>query len=186
MAAQRDWWDALYQDEDTGTRGKDTVGDSRDTAGQQVKAPAWDTQDTAGEQPQDAGDSLSLSLRLTRRQAELGVSDHLTGLARHALPAGIRTERLAGLAYNGGAAYAGWLLGLAGWMSDGIEHYGQISTQRGVWVGVGLVLMSTVLEVRTRALRDPGRHAWVRFAGWITRIPAASAVLALALYSAPL
>lgn len=164
MSAVRedDWWDALYEGEPT----------------KAATEPAADP---------DGPDTVSVAVRLGRtRPPQLRPADHITALARHALPSGIRVQRLGWLAYNGGAALAGWKLGVVPWAAGRIAYYGNGDTPRGVWLGIALVLACSVLEIRTHPLRDRSRHPWVRLAGWVTRIPVASAVLALALYSAPL
>ncbi|TLQ45773.1 hypothetical protein [Streptomyces marianii] len=120
------------------------------------------------------------------REQTLKAADHAVGLARAALPDGIRSDRLRHLAYNAAAAWAGWLLGIVDWASAGIAHYGAHSTQRGVWVGIGLCLLACGIEWRTHGLRAPGRHTVVRVAGWAARIPLASTALALALWAQPL
>lgn len=90
--------------------------------------------------------------------------------------------RLLAVAYNTGAAGAGWWCGLGPWMFDGITQYGTDDVARGVWVGVGLTLISLIAEWKTHAWRSPDRALLVRAAGWAGRIPLATALLALALY----
>ncbi|MFH9761333.1 hypothetical protein ACH4MJ_04260 [Streptomyces anulatus] len=90
--------------------------------------------------------------------------------------------RLRKTLYNATAAAAGWWCGLGPWMANGITHYGTHDVQRGIWVGVGLTLISLVVEWRTHTWRSPDRAILPRIAGWAGRIPLATALLALALY----
>lgn len=90
--------------------------------------------------------------------------------------------RLRFVAYNTSAAAAGWQLGIAPWMSEGIALYGTYDIARGVWLGVGLAVTSLLVEAKAHAWRGPSRPLLIRALGWAGRIPLASALLALALY----
>jgi hypothetical protein len=94
----------------------------------------------------------------------------------------VHLRRIHRVAYNAAAAAAGWMLGVAGWIGQGLADAGSHRVADGVWTGVGMVLLTAVAELRTHGWRDPGKHFAVRAAGWCARIPLASALLALALY----
>lgn len=110
--------------------------------------------------------------------------DSIRGAAATLLPDDPkRAARVRWLAYNGSAALAGWWLGIEQWCTQGITESGlDGGVHEGVWVGVGLILATCLLELRTHGMRAPGRPPLIRALGWATRIPLASAVLALALY----
>ncbi|MEV5138450.1 hypothetical protein AB0K71_05830 [Streptomyces syringium] len=95
-------------------------------------------------------------------------------------PAHRRNARF--LIYNGGAAAAGWALGIGPWMHNSLVYYGTGNTTEGVLVGCGLICITLIAEVKTHAWRNPGAHIVWRVLGWFARIPTATAVLALALY----
>ncbi|MET9414126.1 hypothetical protein ABZY03_08030 [Streptomyces klenkii] len=94
-----------------------------------------------------------------------------------------RRRRLQLLAYNSTAAGAGWWAGIGPWVHDSLVFYGQHDTLNGVYVGCGVVAVAALLEIRSHHWRGPSNHAVMRLLGWIARIPLASAVLALALYT---
>lgn len=82
------------------------------------------------------------------------------------------------LLYNGTAAGAGWALGLAPRCQALITECGQQthSTSAALTLGVGIILATgLIVDRRTR-------HWWGPLP-WILRIPLASAILALALYT---
>lgn len=149
-----------------------------------MTAPEW-WSELYGDEDEQRPD-VSVNVHLGARPKPLRAADHALGLARAALPDGIRTDRIRHVAYNAAAAYAGWQLGITGWCLDNITHYGAAYTPRGVWAGIGLCAAACIVEWRTAGLRAPGRHWLPRCAGWATRIPLASALLALGLYAAPL
>jgi hypothetical protein len=82
------------------------------------------------------------------------------------------------LVYNGSAAGAGWVGGLVPPLRDAIASCGQQtgSTGAAITIGVGIILATGVLIDRRT------RHWWGPLP-WICRIPLASAVLALGLYT---
>ncbi|MFF7021966.1 hypothetical protein ACFY97_13225 [Streptomyces klenkii] len=94
-----------------------------------------------------------------------------------------RRRRLQLLAYNGSAAGAGWRLGIGPWIHDSLVFYGQHDTREGAYVGCGVIAVAAIAEIRSHHWRGPGNHVVMRLLGWLARIPLATAVLALALYT---
>ncbi|MFI2078484.1 hypothetical protein [Streptomyces triculaminicus] len=94
-----------------------------------------------------------------------------------------RRHHLKVLAYNGAAAGAGWKLGIGPWLHDSLTYYGQHDTDNGVYVGCGVIAVAALAEIRSHNWRGPTNHAVMRLLGWLARIPLATAVLALALYT---
>jgi len=88
------------------------------------------------------------------------------------------------LAFNGAAAGLGWLTGTAQLALAALEDAGQAGSPSGaIVIGVGLVIAATIADRYGRAaaglLPEPVQPV-VRF---LARVPLATAVLALALYS---
>lgn len=94
-------------------------------------------------------------------------------------------KRVARVLYNGTAAGIGWAAGGGPWVLDSLLYYGQADGNNGVWVGVGVIVVCLIAEMRSHGWRHRGRHVVWQLLGWIARIPLATAVLALALYDAP-
>lgn len=92
-----------------------------------------------------------------------------------------RRRRALYLAYNGGAAAVGWWAGMGPAISSALA--GADSVSDGVWMGVGLLVVTAVAELPTAPLRNPNRHRVIRAVGWCFRIPAATAALALLLFT---
>lgn len=91
-------------------------------------------------------------------------------------------QRIAHVAYNGSAAALGHSVGLAPWLHDSLDYYGSHDTNNGVTVGVGVIVVCLLVEIKSHAWRGRGAPIILRVLGWIARVPLASAVLALALY----
>ncbi|MCD9145797.1 hypothetical protein [Streptomyces albireticuli] len=94
-----------------------------------------------------------------------------------------RRRQLELLAYNGSAAGTGWWLGIGPWVHDSLIFYGQHDTPNGVYVGCGVIAVAALAEIRSHNWRGPNNHIAMRLLGWLARIPLATAVLALALYT---
>ncbi|MEV0778881.1 hypothetical protein [Streptomyces sp. NPDC050428] len=94
-----------------------------------------------------------------------------------------RQRRDVGLVlYNGTAAGVGWWTGAGPWIHGRLVHYGATDTDQGVYVGLGVVAVCLIAEMRSHRWRRPGMHPVWRLLGWAARIPLATALLALALY----
>ncbi|MFD3517729.1 hypothetical protein [Streptomyces sp. NPDC058657] len=84
--------------------------------------------------------------------------------------------------YNTGAAGVGYAVGIVPWALGRLTHYGAADPREGVVIGLGLIAVCAVAEIRTRRCRNREQPALVQLVGWIARVPLASTVLALALY----
>lgn len=93
----------------------------------------------------------------------------------------LNKQHAARTAYWASAAGAGWLLGAGPWFLACLNFYIGGGFY-GTAVLVVLALLILTVDSRTHALRGPGRHPVARAAGWVARIPLASALLAIALY----
>ncbi|MFI9236927.1 hypothetical protein [Streptomyces sp. NPDC053079] len=195
-----DWWDALYPDDGKPSPAPATAPRLPDwrkpkpplpTPDQdQVQEPEEreDDEPTAeddeheqdgaeDEQPEEEPASPERpSQRQTPRRRLDAVLDTATNDPK-------RRRRLEVLAYSGTAAGAGWWLGIGPWVHDSLTYYGQHDTPNGVYVGCGVVAVAALAEVRSHNWRGPNNHAVMRLLGWLARIPLATAVLALALYT---
>ncbi|MFJ3587513.1 hypothetical protein ACIQUY_29345 [Streptomyces sp. NPDC090231] len=92
-------------------------------------------------------------------------------------------QRILHVAYNHTAAALGQSVGLLPWMRENLDYYGRHSTSNGAAVGVGVIVVCLLVEIRSHHWRGRGAPIALRFLGWVTRVPLACAVLALALYS---
>ncbi|MEU1372998.1 hypothetical protein ABZ442_04950 [Streptomyces triculaminicus] len=194
-----DWWDALYPDDEPPStrpaapwlpdwrKPKPSLPTLDPDQGQELEEPEDDeppaeddehSQDDAeDEQPEEepAGPERPRRQRAPHRHLD-AVLDTVTSDPK-------RRHRLEVLAYNGTAAGAGWRLGIGPWLHDSLVFYGQHDTPNGVFVGCGVIAVAAVAEVRSHNWRGPDNHVVMRLLGWLARIPLATAVLALALYT---
>lgn len=158
-----DWWDDMYDD----------AGEQKPMRKQRPKRTRT-SRGSSALQPE------RIRVEVTRPAAP--ERESIRDAARALLPTDPQqARRWRHAAYNGSAAAAGWLLGLAPAMHSGMAD--SDSTTTGVWMGVGLIIITATTELRTHTLRDPGRHHLIQALGWAFRIPLASAVLALALFT---
>jgi len=99
------------------------------------------------------------------------------------LPKGklLNKQAVARTAYWASAAGVGWSIGIGPWFLACLNYY-LGSGFYGMAVLVVIALIVLAVDSGTHALRGPGRHAFARAAGWMTRIPLATALLAIALY----
>ncbi|MFF7365638.1 hypothetical protein [Streptomyces sp. NPDC008125] len=92
-------------------------------------------------------------------------------------------RRVANVLYNGAAAALAHAVGVLPWMRDSLDYYGRHSTENGAVVGVGVIAVCLIAEIRSNRWRGSGAAVALRLFGWIARVPLAAAALALALYS---
>lgn len=92
-----------------------------------------------------------------------------------------RRRRVQYLAYNGAAAAVGWWAGIGPAIHSALA--GADTVRDGVWMGVGLLIVTGFAELPTAPLRNPNRHRAIRAVGWCFRIPAATAATALLLFT---
>ncbi|MFD8075833.1 hypothetical protein ACFV3E_24650 [Streptomyces sp. NPDC059718] len=154
-----DWWDRLYADDDQ-------------EQDDQPAAEPWYRLKRRGsdpEQPEQAPVTIDQGgILITIAQPKTP-------------PARARVRRRVHpmwLVYNGGAAFAGWTLGLEPAMAAAINGAG---LRGGLAFGVGLVIVTAIPAVYVRGLRV--NDALRPVAVWVARIPVASAALALALHT---
>lgn len=154
-----DWWDRLYAEDKHAPRRRWGRG----------SAPAPDR--TLRIEHAPAPDPEPEPFEPTVRQA-----------AADLLPTDpIRRHRVLFLAYNGAAAAVGWWAGMGPAITSAL--HGAATTRDGVWMGVGLVLIAGAAELPTAWMRKPSRPRAIRAVGWAFRIPAATAALALLLFT---
>ncbi|ESU46489.1 hypothetical protein K7395_24820 [Streptomyces filamentosus] len=96
----------------------------------------------------------------------------------------LQRQRVVNVVYNHAAAALGQAAGVLPWMRDSLDYYGQHGgTENGAIVGVGVIVVCLIFEIRSHHWRGRSAPVALRLCGWIARVPLASAVLALALYS---
>jgi hypothetical protein len=91
---------------------------------------------------------------------------------------GEQRQRWRYLAYNGSAAYAGWALG---W--EGSLHGLLVDCGRETGDPLAAIILGLAVVGLARAVIDRRTRGWWSGLAWVCRIPLASAVLALALYT---
>lgn len=161
-----DWWDQLYAD--------DEPAPEPESEPKRRTPRTWRRTDAEPDRTR-----VRVEVTHPRKHQE---RETVRDAARALLPNDPRQARRWQLvAYNGSAALVGWWAGIGSWMTDGMASADSVS--EGVFVGLGLAGIAAAVELRTHAFRDPGRHVLIRAVGWALRIPLASALLALALFT---
>lgn len=151
-----DWWDRLYADDNAPRRGRGS-------------APAPDRTLRIEHAPAPPPEPAPFEPTVRQAAADLLPTD-----PKH-------RRRALFLAYNGAAAAVGWWAGIGPAIHSALA--GADTVRDGVWMGVGLLIVTGFAELPTAWMRNPNRHRAIRAVGWCFRIPAATAALALLLFT---
>lgn len=165
-----DWWDHLYPDQDPAEPDEDEPDDEDDRPWWSLHRRPGPAEPPQQPQPQVVQDATGVHITInqgpTTAPAAPSTADHQ------------RARRIRWLTYHGTAATVGWALGLESAMAAFMDSTGH----RAPAVGIGLCLIAAIPAVWFPGLPyipPPLRPATV----WLSRIPVATAVLALALHT---
>lgn len=179
-----DWWSLLYPESEDAPAAADEDPTARRVTPPADRLPDWRTGERVNldKAPAD-GDEAEPEFRpepmaepVFAGLPEAGEAPEDPGWAPAGAPGIDLSPRARHLVYSGSAAAAGYAVGLAPALVSALNAIdARYSAGTALAVGVGLVLLvGQVIDRRTRAWWGP--------LPWITRIPLASAVLALCLY----